>query len=616
MYVWVNSYNARTRALQRDRAQSSSSELVAPTRRHRDSKMAAMRTKPIAALKGAGVSDGLDYERVKRLASELARRGDWMNANVHYSLCVAATEHATRDEALGIVLMNRALTSLKLGDFAEAKRDGYGAIEMLRARSEASKERERLVGKAMFRIGCACVGLGEWDEAIVSLLNALETAPKDVEVQKKLMECARGVKMTSLCDAYARAISEGEMPNALSPRDGKWLKPVRPESSRLSKNAMAQTLADCVIGNETEWRREFGEIFLVASGSQLSAVRRGFLSGVRAIIYAHTGNHTQAVKDYKVALSYYPEWDRAYYGYALSIEHQLVHDNMTRVEVGRTSCNGMHDALIVDAQVASALWMKRAMEIQGTNAEYQREYARLSAKLSEELRDVLSTPSTGFKDAVEWLEEDKWENAPEYVRPRPKYYYFYEMMKERIYEHYPELPQPVMDKLLSLDAGELDLLLQYPRAIKGQTEEFLDVYQREGGEYLATYKSPTLTWDEVKALKGKGTQGLLADGGRNAIAAPDEEIKDPGSGFSEEKDTDHALVGASGEDGLTRAELEGAPIKPTLPPDQLRDETNRLAASDEYASGTVSALLEAKSSSRTNRIERILAPSRSTNGTA
>ena len=616
MYVWVNSDNARTRALQRDRAQSSSSELVAPTRRHRDSKMAAMRTKPIAALKGVGVSDGLDYERVKRLASELARRGDWMNANVHYSLCVAATEHATRDEALGIVLMNRALTSLKLGDFAEAKRDGYGAIEMLRARSEASKERERLVGKAMFRIGCACVGLGEWDEAIVSLLNALETAPKDVEVQKKLMECARGVKMTSLCEAYARAISEGEMPNALSPRDGKWLKPVRPESSRLSKNAMAQTLADCVIGNETEWRREFGEIFLVASGSQLSAVRRGFLSGVRAIIYAHAGNHTQAVKDYKVALSYYPEWDRAYYGYALSIEHQLVHDNMTRVEVGRTSCNGMHDALIVDAQVASALWMKRAMEIQGTNAEYQREYARLSAKLSEELRDVLSTPSTGFKDAVEWLEEDKWENAPEYVRPRPKYYYFYEMMKERIYEHYPELPQPVMDKLLSLDAGELDLLLQYPRAIKGQTEEFLDVYQREGGEYLATYKSPTLTWDEVKALKGKGTQGLLADGGRNAIAAPDEEIKDPGSGFSEEKDTDHALVGASGEDGLTRAELEGAPIKPTLPPDQLRDETNRLAASDEYASGTVSALLEAKSSSRTNRIERILAPSRSTNGTA
>ena len=616
MYVWVNSYNARTRALQRDRAQSSSSELVAPTRRHRDSKMAAMRTKPIAALKGVGVSDGLDYERVKRLASELARRGDWMNANVHYSLCVAATEHARRDEALGIVLMNRALTSLKLGDFAEAKRDGYGAIEMLRARSEASNERERLVGKAMFRIGCACVGLGEWDEAIVSLLNALETAPKDVEVQKKLMECARGVKMTSLCEAYARAISEGEMPNALSPRDGKWLKPVRPESSRLSKNAMAQTLADCVIGNETEWRREFGEIFLVASGSQLSAVRRGFLSGVRAIIYAHAGNHTQAVKDYKVALSYYPEWDRAYYGYALSIEHQLVHDNMTRVEVGRTSCNGMHDALIVDAQVASALWMKRAMEIQGTNAEYQREYARLSAKLSEELRDVLSTPSTGFKDAVEWLEEDKWENAPEYVRPRPKYYYFYEMMKERIYEHYPELPQPVMDKLLSLDAGELDLLLQYPRAIKGQTEEFLDVYQREGGEYLATYKSPTLTWDEVKALKGKGTQGLLADGGRNAIAAPDEEIKDPGSGFSEEKDTDHALVGASGEDGLTRAELEGAPIKPTLPPDQLRDETNRLAASDEYASGTVSALLEAKSSSRTNRIERILAPSRSTNGTA
>ena len=60
----------------------------------------------------------------------------------------------------------------------------------------------------------------------------------------------------------------------------------------------------------------------------------------------------------------------------------------------------------------------------------------------------------GAEAAVRWFEKDKWANAPEYVRPRPKYYYFYEWMRERIGEHYPSLPEPVMDKLLATDAGE------------------------------------------------------------------------------------------------------------------------------------------------------------------
>ena len=67
-----------------------------------------------------------------------------------------------------------------------------------------------------------------------------------------------------------------------------------------------------------------------------------------------------------------------------------------------------------------------------------------------------------------FTETEKWANAPEYVRPRSKYYYFYEWMRERISDHFPHLPQPIMDKLLAMDAGELDLLLRYPKAIRGQ----------------------------------------------------------------------------------------------------------------------------------------------------
>ena len=102
------------------------------------------------------------------------------------------------------------------------------------------------------------------------------------------------------------------------------------------------------------------------------------------------------------------------------------------------------------------------------------------------------------------------------------------------------------------------------------------MYNREGGEDLATYKTPTLTWNEVKALKGAVTQGLLPDGGVNQFAATEAERVDPGSGFITEKDTDHAALGASGADGLTIAELAGAPVPASLPPDQIRDLQARL----------------------------------------
>jgi len=40
-----------------------------------------------------------------------------------------------------------------------------------------------------------------------------------------------------------------------------------------------------------------------------------------------------------------------------------------------------------------------------------------------------------------------------------------------------QLPEPVVSKLLSLDAGDLDLLVQHPVALQGQVFELLDVLQ-------------------------------------------------------------------------------------------------------------------------------------------
>lgn len=280
---------------------------------------------------------------------------------------------------------------------------------------------------------------------------------------------------------------------------------------------------------------------------------------------------------------------------------------LARVVLSAAGEGGRAEALIVDAPVAAAVEWRRAVDFAPDNRRYAAEFIRAAAQhLSEKPRQVLV--ERGADAAVTWFEKDKWANAPEYVRPRPKYYYFYEWMRERIGEHYPSLPEPVMDKLLATDAGELDLLLQYPKAIQGQVEEYLDVYRANGGDYLETYRTPQLTWQEVKAMKGRGTIGLGAAGEVNGFGEDgpprpqsrlagvrrrrgDRRDGDGGAEDSrdgpgdeeeeEEEDTDRAMLGAAGDDGLTAEEAagllmnQGAAAKqagrgPSLPPDQLR----------------------------------------------
>ena len=52
-----------------------------------------------------------------------------------------------------------------------------------------------------------------------------------------------------------------------------------------------------------------------------------------------------------------------------------------------------------------------------------------------------------------------------------QYYYYYRYMRKRINEMHPQLPDAVMDKLLTYDAEELDTLLKYPSAAQGQVEQ-------------------------------------------------------------------------------------------------------------------------------------------------
>lgn len=70
----------------------------------------------------------------------------------------------------------------------------------------------------------------------------------------------------------------------------------------------------------------------------------------------------------------------------------------------------------------------------------------------------------GAAGLQQWLASEAERLKPEFLKQRPKYYYYYEWMTERICGQYPALPEPILDKLLTMPAGDLDLILQHARS--------------------------------------------------------------------------------------------------------------------------------------------------------
>lgn len=73
------------------------------------------------------------------------------------------------------------------------------------------------------------------------------------------------------------------------------------------------------------------------------------------------------------------------------------------------------------------------------------------------------------------LAQEEEEAKPEFLRDRPKYHYYNQWMRQRLAAAAPlRLPEAVVAKLLEMDAGELDLLLQYPPAATAQVTDLPD----------------------------------------------------------------------------------------------------------------------------------------------
>ena len=66
------------------------------------------------------------------------------------------------------------------------------------------------------------------------------------------------------------------------------------------------------------------------------------------------------------------------------------------------------------------------------------------------------------------LSQEAEDSLPEFKKKRPKYYYYYNWMRQRVIQACGELPSVITEKLIRIDATELDMLLTYPTGIKTQ----------------------------------------------------------------------------------------------------------------------------------------------------
>lgn len=157
------------------------------------------------------------------------------------------------------------------------------------------------------------------------------------------------------------------------------------------------------------------------------------------------------------------------------------------------------------------------VEKQSSNGEiFEQTLSRLLPRVPEHYAAAVKG-GCGLAGLQRMMEVERERMQPEFMKKRPKYYYYYEWMKKRIRDRHPEIAEVVMDKLLALDAGELDLLLQYPQAIDATVHELEGVLEERGEEELERFEVPLLSWGDMQRLKLKDVATVKGGGAPAAL---------------------------------------------------------------------------------------------------
>ncbi|KAG7673606.1 hypothetical protein KSW81_006806 [Nannochloris sp. 'desiccata'] len=400
--------------------------------------------------------------------------------------------------------------SLKLsgddGFFEKAVSDADTAVQLLHALdniendpSDTAITSNEVLSKAYHRKAQAQIASGHLIPALRTYKEGLTACPGAQGLAAATRLALDEAPCTWFAAYWSKLVDAAQQPHPMSSRDGKLLKLV-PKQHRFCQ-AELQDLVNGFLISNTWWLEEAKNLIWNA-WTEKRTPGRAELAFFRAAAYLQATNAEQAQRDSLVALSYGPKepisgnstWAAALIIYSSTLE-------------------------LKGENVPALLHAARAAEIDpdaGATTLAIEAVDRLLRRVPEHYADAIR--SGGVERLHTVLKMEKERDLPPFLKPKPKYYYYYEWMRKRIEARHPQLPAPVMDKLLTMDANELDLLLQYPVAIDGTVHALEQVLESKGEEGLATWTVPLLSWQQKKDIEEieqqrQGQQLVLEQGG-------------------------------------------------------------------------------------------------------
>lgn len=364
----------------------------------------------------------------------------------------------------------------------ESLSDAQRILDIVRAGETQEKTEELLapLSRAFHRKAQAQAALGDPISAIRTYREAFITCPHR---SKSLAAAARllldVVDISWLALYWTTAIETAQKPHPLSSRDGLLLKPV-PAHYRLSSSQLRLDLTAFLHEGDHASHAKDLMMSMWIDGRKPG---RAEVSFYRSAAYLRAGIGEQAQRDAWGALVYGPQGAA---GDSTWGEALLLHANALE-------SLGENVQALQDASRAAALCPESADAASAVE--------RLLRRVPEHYAEAVRC--RGPDGLIDVLKAEKDHSLPPFLKPRPKYYYYFQWMKRRISARHPELPDAIMDKLLTLDATELDLLLQYPEAIDSTVETLQDILHQQGEAILSTSAVPLLSWERTQELQAK-----------------------------------------------------------------------------------------------------------------
>ena len=376
------------------------------------------------------------------------------------------------------VCCNMSLVAFKLGRHQESMEYAELALQELSSSPDIDETISKLFSRAYHRKAQAQLQIHGPIAALRTYkegLTACQTGQRSELAAATRLHLDR-VPVRWLAEYWCGCIQEAQKPHPMSSRDGLLLKPV-PSQFRLDATELQSQLCRAM---ESHAMQDEARNAIVAVWSRGKSPGRAEIAFFRSLAYLSAEHSEQALKDAEVALAYgrhieqRPAWPAALFLHSLVLE---------RLGQNTPALISVLEAIEFDLNIEEA---QHALE-------------RLLRRVPEHY--AVAATSGGSTRLIEVIEEEKERSVPEFLKPRPKYYYYYEWMRRRLEASHPNLPEPVMDKILTLDATELDLLLRYPAAVENTLSTLTKVLEEKGEDILSTYAVPLLSYEETQGLE-------------------------------------------------------------------------------------------------------------------